>query len=56
MTHDLTRTPWSAMLRTGALACAVLISPSLRAADNELTARERAAGWRLLFDGKTYDH
>jgi len=36
------------------MACAVLISPGLRAADNELTAREKAAGWRLLFDGKSY--
>jgi hypothetical protein len=42
------------LLRTGVLACAVLTLPCLRAADNELTARERAAGWRLLFDGKTY--
>ena len=42
------------LLRTGALACAVLTLPGLRAADNELTAKERAAGWRLLFDGKTY--
>ena len=24
------------------------------AADNELTAREKAAGWRLLFDGRTF--
>jgi len=56
MTHDLTRIQWSAVLWTGALACAVLISPSLRAADNELTVQQRAAGWRLLFDGKTYDH
>jgi hypothetical protein len=56
MNHYLTRPSWSAVLRTGALACAVLISPGLRAADNELTAKERAAGWRLLFDGKTYDH
>ena len=42
------------MLRMGALACAVLVSGSLRAADNELTAKEKAAGWRLLFDGKTF--
>ena len=41
-------------LRTGALACAVLMVSGLRAADNELTAKERADGWRLLFDGKTY--
>jgi hypothetical protein len=42
------------LLRSGALACAVLTMPGLRAADNEITAKERAAGWRLLFDGKTY--
>lgn len=28
-------------------------SGSLSAADNELTAQEMAAGWQLLFDGKT---
>jgi hypothetical protein len=56
MKHYLTRTPWSAVSRIGALACAVLISPGLRAADNELTAKERSAGWRLLFDGKTFDN
>lgn len=29
-----------------------LVAPA-RAADNELTAAEKAAGWELLFDGKT---
>ena len=43
-------------LGTMLLACAVLVLPAVHAADNELTAKERAAGWRLLFDGKTYDH
>lgn len=38
------------------MACVVLMLPCLRAADNELTTKERTAGWRLLFDGKTYDH
>ncbi len=33
---------------------AVLLAGSLPAADNQLTAQERAAGWKLLFDGKTY--
>ena len=28
-------------------------APSLRAADNELTAAEKKAGWKLLFDGKS---
>src|SRR6185295_16463348 len=35
-----------------ALACAAaLVAP---AADNQLTPQEKSAGWRLLFDGKTY--
>ena len=33
-----------------ALACCV----GAYAADNELTAREKAEGWQLLFDGKTF--
>jgi hypothetical protein len=38
-----------------ALACAVLSlgSTLVRAEDNTLTAEEAAAGWKLLFDGKT---
>ena len=35
-------------------ALALLAMPGA-AADNELTAQEKAAGWRLLFDGKTLD-
>ena len=34
------------------------VSPSVHgqaAADNTLTAAEKAAGWQLLFDGKTID-
>ena len=27
----------------------------LHAADNTLTAQEKAAGWQLLFDGKTFN-
>jgi len=34
-----------------ALACCV----AAYAADNELTAREKAEGWQLLFDGKTFN-
>ncbi len=30
-----------------------LAASSVRAADNELTAAEKKAGWQLLFDGKT---
>jgi hypothetical protein len=33
----------------------LLISPRASAADNELTAKEKADGWVLLFDGKTLD-
>ena len=36
-------------------ACLVLAAGTAPAADNELTADEKAAGWRLLFDGKTLD-
>jgi hypothetical protein len=35
---------------------ALLIAPMVaRAADNELTAKEKADGWILLFDGKTHE-
>lgn len=40
------------VLRITALAFAAVLAAS--AADNQLTAKEKAAGWRLLFDGKTY--
>src|SRR4051794_26014317 len=40
------------VLRIGALIAAV--SASLWAADNELTAQEKAAGWKLMFDGKSF--
>ncbi len=38
------------------LAFAALLSPLLvaRAADNELTAAEKAAGWQLVFDGNSF--
>jgi hypothetical protein len=38
-----------------ALLCALCIAIAGGAEPNRLTARERAAGWRLLFDGKTTD-
>src|SRR5690349_16692649 len=37
-----------------ALACAALSTGPLAAADNQLTDAEKAGGWRLLFDGKSY--
>src|SRR5271165_2013096 len=35
------------------LACA-LLATGAAAADNELTSQEKAAGWKLLFDGRTF--
>jgi len=40
------------VLRFAALACAAALAAS--AADNQLTPEEKKAGWRLLFDGKSY--
>jgi hypothetical protein len=38
-----------------AAACAsLLLTAGAHAADNQLTAAEKSAGWKLLFDGKTY--
>src|ERR1035437_6158220 len=42
------------VIRMGALACAVAAAGGLRAADNQLTAKEKAAGWQLMFDGKSF--
>src|SRR5689334_13490074 len=41
-------------MRMRALTCVVLAAGCARAADNQLTAAEKMAGWQLLFDGKTY--
>ena len=45
------------MLRTVAagLFVAVCLPAIVTAEDNVLTAEEKAAGWELLFDGKTMD-
>jgi hypothetical protein len=37
------------------LAAAVLLSSAAMAQPNTLTAAEKAAGWKLLFDGRTLD-
>ena len=44
---------WNA-IRIGALASVVVAAGGVRAADNQLTAREKAAGWQLMFDGKSF--
>jgi hypothetical protein len=38
-----------------ALTLAALVSPLFAADPNSLTATEKSAGWKLLFDGKTLD-
>ena len=35
------------------LATLLVVAPALSAAHNQLTAKEKAAGWQLLFDGKS---
>lgn len=45
------RTPLLAL----AIAIAAFVSPSFAADPNTLTAKEKSAGWKLLFDGKTLD-
>jgi hypothetical protein len=40
------------VLRITVLACASVLAAA--AADNQLTAQEKSAGWRLMFDGKTF--
>jgi hypothetical protein len=45
---------WFVSLLTAVLSCAVYGQPGQ--APNTLTAAERAAGWRLLFDGKSLEH
>jgi hypothetical protein len=37
------------------LAIFLILTPGARAGDNELTDKERQAGWILLFDGRTLD-
>ena len=40
------------VLRITLLGCAAVLAAA--AADNQLTAKEKSAGWRLMFDGKSY--
>ncbi len=42
-------------LRLSALSVLLLVTRVAPAADNELTSKEKADGWLLLFDGKTLD-
>jgi hypothetical protein len=42
------------LMRLAPIACAILLAGSTHAADNHLTAEEKAAGWKLLFDGKSF--
>ena len=44
---------WNA-IRMGALVLVVVAAGGVRAADNQLTAGEKAAGWQLMFDGKSF--
>lgn len=43
------------MIGRAAFVCALCVGIAGGAEPNQLTAEERAAGWRLLFDGKTTD-
>jgi hypothetical protein len=43
------------MTRAIALLTVALLASAAAGADNELTAKEKADGWVLLFDGKTLD-
>ncbi len=45
-------TSWTVRVACAVLLCAAGSRGS--AADNQLTAQEKAAGWRLLFDGRTF--
>jgi hypothetical protein len=42
------------LARSVAAAALLLASPAARAADNQLTPAEQSAGWRLLFEGRTF--
>jgi hypothetical protein len=44
-------------MKSRLLASALLLAaaPFAAAADNQLTAAEKAAGWSLVFDGKSFD-
>ena len=49
------RERWGVRLVGLLLVCLTALTAQSVAADNELTAAEKAEGWRLLFDGKTLD-
>jgi hypothetical protein len=41
-------------VRAAALAVPLLLAGRVSAADNQLTQQEKTAGWKLLFDGRSY--
>jgi hypothetical protein len=52
------RVPFPPLMKPRTLVLALALSallPALPAADNQLTAAEKKAGWQLLFDGQTLD-
>lgn len=51
------KTPIQVALAAAAMAAGLTTSPAMQtaAADNQLTAAEKKAGWTLLFDGKSLD-
>src|SRR5262245_36434089 len=44
----------STFMRVSALAVALISCNGARAADNQLSSEDKAAGFKLLFDGKTF--
>src|SRR5689334_20072132 len=53
-TRDMPHCTLMPMGRLVAAGAALALAACAFGADNELTAKEKAAGWKLLFDGKSY--
>src|SRR5262249_32439438 len=45
---------WNAMWRLAGIGIALCLVAGAGAADNELSAKEKAEGWKLLFDGRSF--